>query len=212
MGLDGRIGRKFLHPGPGYGGSCFPKDTLALVRTAEAAGAPARIVETVVDVNDRRKARMADKIVDHLGGTVEGKTLAVLGVTFKPNTDDMREAPSLSIVPALRQAGATIRAHDPEGMEEAGKLLAGVTWCDDPYETLQGADALVILTEWNQFRNLDLGRIKQSLRQPVVIDLRNIYDPAEMRAQGFHYACVGRAFGGDKPGALIGDGSTLETL
>jgi len=212
MGLDGRIGRKFLHPGPGYGGSCFPKDTLALVRTAERAGAPTRIVETVVDVNDARKLRMAEKIVQHCGGAVDGKTIAVLGVTFKPNTDDMRESPSLAILPALREAGARVRAYDPEGMEEATKTLSGVDWCADAWDAIEGADALVILTEWNQFRNLDLRRLKASLAQPVVADLRNIYDPAEMRAHGFHYTCVGRAFGGDKPGALIDDGVTMEKL
>jgi UDPglucose 6-dehydrogenase len=195
MGLDGRIGRKFLHPGPGYGGSCFPKDTLALVRTAEEARSPVQIVETVVSVNDARKRRMADKIVRHCGGSVGGKTIAVLGVTFKPNTDDMRDAPSLSILPALQQAGATIRAFDPEGMDEAGKLLSDVVWCRDPYEAMEGADALAILTEWNQFRNLDLARIKRSLNQPVVIDLRNIYDPIEMAAHGFSYDSVGRAAG-----------------
>jgi len=192
IGLDGRIGRKFLHPGPGYGGSCFPKDTLALVRTAEQAQSPLRIVETVVAINDSRKRRMADKIVRHCGGDVAGKTIAVLGVTFKPNTDDMREAPSLSIVPALQGAGATVRAFDPEGMEEARKVLADVVWCQDAYEAMQGADALAILTEWNQFRNLDLARVKRLLNAPVVVDLRNIYGPAEMAAAGFVYDCVGR--------------------
>ena len=212
MGLDGRIGRKFLHAGPGYGGSCFPKDTIALTRTAQQAGSPARIVETVVDVNDRRKTAMADKIVSHMGGDIAGKTIALLGVTFKPNTDDMRESPSLAIVPALQQAGARVRAHDPEGMAAAAELLSDVAWCDGPYEAMQGADALVILTEWNQFRNLDLKRIKDSLTTPSVVDLRNIYDPTEMREHGFHYTCVGRSFGRDKPGALIGDGTTREDL
>ncbi len=204
IGLDGRIGRKFLHPGPGYGGSCFPKDTLALVRTAEQAQSPLRIVETVVALNDSRKRRMADKIVRHCGGDVAGKTIAVLGVTFKPNTDDMREAPSLSIIPALQGSGATVRAFDPEGMEEARKLLADVVWCQDAYEAMRGADALAILTEWNQFRNLDLARVKRLLNAPVVVDLRNIYDPAEMATAGFVYDCVGRPSGTDAPDAEAG--------
>ncbi len=204
MGLDGRIGRKFLHPGPGYGGSCFPKDTLALVRTAEEAQSPMRIVETVVSVNDTRKRAMADKIVRQCGGSVTGKTIAVLGVTFKPNTDDMRESPSLSIIPALQQAGARIRAFDPEGMTEAAKHLRDVDWAADAYDAMTGADAVAILTEWNQFRNLDLARMKGILNAPVVVDLRNIYDPAEMAAYGFRYDSVGRAVGADKPDAGAG--------
>jgi UDPglucose 6-dehydrogenase len=212
MGLDGRIGRKFLHAGPGYGGSCFPKDTLALTRTARQAGAPVRLVETTVESNDARKQQMAEKILAHCGGDLSGQTVAVLGLTFKPNTDDMREAASLTIVPALRQAGATVRAFDPEGMAEAKKLLTGVAWCDGPWQAMDGADALVILTEWNQFRNLSLDRMKATLTRPVVVDLRNIYDPASMRAEGFHYTCVGRPFGGDKPGALIADGTTREQI
>ena len=199
IGLDGRIGRKFLHAGPGYGGSCFPKDTLALVRTAEQAGAPTRIVESVVAVNAARKQRMAAKIVAHCGGSVAGKTLAVLGLTFKPNTDDMRDAPSLDIVPALIEAGAVVRAYDPEGLEEAKKLLDGVTWCEGAYEAMEGADALVIITEWNAFRALDLARVKDLMKAPVMIDLRNIYDPREMAAAGFDYTSVGRPLrgGGD---------------
>ncbi|HUA54883.1 MAG TPA: UDP-glucose/GDP-mannose dehydrogenase family protein [Candidatus Sulfotelmatobacter sp.] len=192
IGLDGRIGRKFLHPGPGYGGSCFPKDTLALVRTAQEAGAPLRIVETVVSINDQRKKRMAQKIIDALGGAVAGKTVAVLGLTFKPNTDDMRESPSLEIIPALQKAGATVRAFDPEGMAEARKLLADVVWCDTAYECMGGADALAILTEWNEFRALDLGRVKRLMRQPVLVDLRNIYDAETAAAAGFTYVCIGR--------------------
>ncbi|HKY94423.1 MAG TPA: UDP-glucose/GDP-mannose dehydrogenase family protein [Kiloniellales bacterium] len=191
IGLDGRIGRKFLHPGPGYGGSCFPKDTLAFVRTAEEAGTRVRIVETVAKVNEERKSRMAEKVIRHCGG-VEGKTLAVLGLTFKQNTDDMRESPSLVIVPALQRAGATIRAYDPEGMGEARKLLDGITFCDNAEQALQGADALVIVTEWNQFRGLALDKVKQLMRQPVVIDLRNIWNPEEMAAAGFHYTSIGR--------------------
>ncbi len=192
IGLDGRIGRKFLHAGPGYGGSCFPKDTLALVRTARESNSPLRIVESVVEINDNRKKRMAEKIIEQCGGSVAGKTIAVLGVTFKPNTDDMREAPSLEILPALKKAGAEIRAFDPEGMAEAQKFLEGITWCGDAYETLIDADALVIVTEWNEFRALDIGRMRELMRVPVIIDLRNIYDPGTMAAAGFAYACVGR--------------------
>ena len=192
IGLDGRIGRKFLHPGPGYGGSCFPKDTLALVRTAQFFDAPMRIVETVVSVNDERKRRMADKIVAACDGSVAGKTIGVLGVTFKPNTDDMRDAPSLVILPALREMGATIRAFDPAGMEEAKRELDGVTWCDDAYAVAEGADALVILTEWNAFRGLDLERIGAMMDSRVLIDLRNIYEPDQVAAADFRYVCVGR--------------------
>ena len=192
IGLDGRIGRLFLHPGPGYGGSCFPKDTLALVRTAEQAGAPTRIVEAVVEVNAARKKAMAEKVIAHCGGSVEGKTIAVLGLTFKPNTDDMREAPSLDIIPALQGAGARVRAYDPAGLEAAKRLLDGVVWCEGAYEAMEGADALVIVTEWNAFRALDLARVKRLMKAPVMIDLRNIYDPEEMSAAGFRYASVGR--------------------
>ncbi len=199
IGLDGRIGRKFLHAGPGYGGSCFPKDTLALVRTAEQAGAPTRIVESVIAVNDARKRQMAAKIVEHCGGSVAGKTIAVLGLTFKPNTDDMRDAPSLDIIPALIEAGAAVRAYDPEGLDEAKKLLDGVAWCEGAYEALEGADALVIITEWNAFRALDLARVKELMKAPVMVDLRNIYDPREMAAAGFDYTGIGRPMreGGD---------------
>jgi UDPglucose 6-dehydrogenase len=192
IGLDGRIGRKFLHAGPGFGGSCFPKDCTALVRTAREADAALSIVETVVAVNEARKARMADKIVEACGGTVAGKTIAVLGLTFKPNTDDMRDAPSLSILPALATAGATIRAFDPEGVAEAKKLLPDLVYCRDAYETMEGADALVLLTEWNEFRALDLGRVGRLLGEPLVIDLRNIYQPAEMIAAGLAYVSIGR--------------------
>ncbi len=193
IGLDGRIGRKFLHPGPGYGGSCFPKDTLALVRTAQDVGCPARIVETVIAHNDERKVRMADKVIAACGGSVDGKTVAVLGLTFKPNTDDMRDSPSLAIIPALQRAGATVRAYDPEGMEEAKALLPeGVAYCADAYATMAGADALCIVTEWNEFRGLDLRRVKSLLTRPVVVDLRNVYEPQEMANLGFSYSCVGR--------------------
>jgi UDPglucose 6-dehydrogenase len=192
IGLDGRIGRKFLHPGPGYGGSCFPKDTLALIHTAQRAGAPVRIIETVADINDRRKRAMATRIVAACDGSVDGKTVAVLGLTFKPNTDDMRDAPSLEIIPALLEAGAKVRAFDPEGMEQANALLPGVAWCQNAYEAMTGADAVAILTEWNEFRALDLGRVKALMTAPVMVDLRNIYNPADMAAAGFRYSSVGR--------------------
>ncbi|MBY0508538.1 MAG: UDP-glucose/GDP-mannose dehydrogenase family protein [Rhodospirillaceae bacterium] len=192
IGLDGRIGKKFLHPGPGYGGSCFPKDTLALVKTAQDYGAPLRIIETVVSVNEKRKRSMADKIAVACGGELRGKTIGVLGLTFKPNTDDMRDSPSLVIIPALREAGAIVRAYDPEGMTEAKKHLPDIDYCSNAYDTMKDADAVVILTEWNQFRNLDIKRMKSLLKTPVVVDLRNVYNPADMKAAGFSYSCVGR--------------------
>ncbi|MEE2970083.1 MAG: UDP-glucose/GDP-mannose dehydrogenase family protein [Pseudomonadota bacterium] len=192
IGLDGRIGGKFLHAGPGYGGSCFPKDTLALVQTARDAGSPITIVESVVEVNDARKARMANKIIAACGGSVDGKTIAVLGVTFKPNTDDMRDSPSLDIIPALQKAGATVRAFDPQGQEEAEKMLDGVEWCDDAYAPVENADCLAIVTEWNEFRALDLKRVKGLMNKAVMVDLRNIYKPQEMRAAGFEYYSIGR--------------------
>jgi UDPglucose 6-dehydrogenase len=192
IGLDGRIGRKFLHAGPGFGGSCFPKDCRALVRTAREAQARLEIVETVVRVNEARKRAMADRIIAACGGSVAGKRLAVLGLTFKPNTDDMRDAPSLVILPALLTAGAEIRAFDPEGMEEAKKLLPGLSYCADPYEAMAAADALILLTEWNAFRALDLERAKSLLRTPLVIDLRNIYEPQQMIAAGLAYVSIGR--------------------
>ncbi|MBE7219959.1 MAG: UDP-glucose/GDP-mannose dehydrogenase family protein, partial [Caulobacteraceae bacterium] len=192
IGLDNRIGRKFLHAGPGYGGSCFPKDTLALVRTAQAAGAPSRLVEATVEVNDARKKALAGRVGAAVDGGLAGKTVGVLGLTFKPNTDDMRDAPALDLVPALRAAGATVKAYDPEGMHEAGKLLEGVTFCDGPYAVAEGADALVLLTEWDSFRALDLDRIKRLMHAPVVVDLRNIYRPDDMARRGFRYASIGR--------------------
>jgi UDPglucose 6-dehydrogenase len=192
IGLDGRIGSKFLNAGPGYGGSCFPKDTLALVRQAAEFGAPSRIVESVIDVNTNRKKRMADKIVEAFGG-VKGKTVAILGVTFKPNTDDMRDSPSLDIIPALQAGGATIRAFDPEGMKEGQKLLSGVTWTEDAYDAMTGADGVVILTEWNEFRALDLKQLKVKLKRPLLIDLRNIYTLREMADAGIEYHSIGRA-------------------
>ena len=193
IGLDGRIGRKFLHAGPGYGGSCFPKDTLALARTAQAAGSPIRIVETVVDVNDKRKKAMAARVVAACGGAVRGATVAVLGVTFKPNTDDMRDAPSLDIIPALQAAGAVVRVYDPEGAKEGRAMLPGVQWQDDAYAALDGADVAVIITEWNEFRGLDLPRVKKIMKRPVLVDLRNIYRPDEMAAAGIAYHSIGRA-------------------
>ena len=193
IGLDGRIGRKFLHAGPGYGGSCFPKDTLALVRTAEAAGSPIRIVEAVVAANERRKKGMAARVIAACGGSVAGATIAVLGLTFKPNTDDMRDAPSLDIVPALQKAGARVRAYDPEGMNEAKAMLPGVEWCADAYDALQGSDAGVIVTEWNQFRALDLSRLGKIMKRPILVDLRNIYRPDEVAAAGIAYHSIGRA-------------------
>jgi UDPglucose 6-dehydrogenase len=190
IGLDGRIGGKFLHAGPGFGGSCFPKDTLALRRTAEEIGAPTRIVDAVVKVNDERKIAMAERIERAFGG-VNGKTVAILGLTFKPNTDDMRDAPSLAIVPYLQAKGARIRAYDPAGADEAKKLL-NIDLCADSYEALDGADGVVILTEWNEFRALDFARIKAALKTPLMVDLRNIYRPAQMAEAGFEYISVGR--------------------
>jgi UDPglucose 6-dehydrogenase len=195
IGLDGRIGRKFLHAGPGFGGSCFPKDCQALVRSAELAETPLSIVETVLRVNDARKTRMADRIVRACGGAVAGKTLAVLGLTFKPNTDDMRDSPSLAILPLLHAAGARIRAFDPEGIDAAKKLMPDLDYCGDAYQTMEGADALILITEWNAFRALDLDRVKSLLRQPVVVDLRNIYQPDEMIAAGLSYHSIGRPAG-----------------
>jgi len=190
MGLDGRIGSKFLHAGPGFGGSCFPKDTLALLKTAQEYGAPTRVIEAVVAVNDARKREMAERIERIFGG-LAGKTVAILGLTFKPNTDDMRDAPSLVIVPYLLEKGAKIRAFDPEGGKEAKRRL-DLDMCADSYDAIDGADGVVILTEWNQFRALDLARVKTLLKRPLMIDLRNIYRPETMAAAGFTYVSVGR--------------------
>ena len=194
IGLDNRIGKKFLHAGPGYGGSCFPKDTLALVRTAEEKGAPTRIVEAVVQVNEERKKRMAHKIIKAAGGSVAGKTIGILGLTFKPNTDDMRDSPSLDIIPILQESGAIIRAFDPEGMGEAKELLEDITYCTDAYDAANGSDAIVLLTEWNEFRALDFARIKGNRTTLTMVDLRNIYTPADMAAKGVAYHSVGRTF------------------
>ena len=194
IGSDRRIGQKFLHAGPGYGGSCFPKDTLALIKTGQDHEAPLRIIETVVAVNDQRKRAMARKVAHAFGGNLRGKTIAILGVTFKPNTDDMRDAPSIPLITALHDLGAKVRAYDPIGMEQAKKMLPELTYCEDEYECAQGADALVIVTEWEQFRALDLDRLKQVMAEkPAVVDLRNIYLPEEMRQRGFVYDSVGRS-------------------
>ncbi|BAU90577.1 nucleotide sugar dehydrogenase [Methylorubrum populi] len=193
IGLDNRIGAKFLHAGPGYGGSCFPKDTLALVKTAQDYGTPVRIVETVVAVNDQRKRAMARKVIAACGGSVRGKRVALLGLTFKPNTDDMRDAPSLSIIAGLQDAGARIVAYDPEGMEQARPLLQDVAYAEDAYACAEGADALVIVTEWNAFRALDLARLKALMAAPVLVDLRNVYAPAEVERHGFAYSGIGIA-------------------
>ena len=192
IGLDNRIGSKFLHAGPGFGGSCFPKDTRALVKIALDHDVQLRIVEAVLGVNDNRKRAMARKVANAVGGNLRGKTVAVLGLTFKPDTDDMREAPSIPLVTGLLDMGAKVRAHDPVGMEQARKELPDIEYCEDPYECVRGADALVIVTEWVQFRALDLDRIKNAMAQPIVVDLRNIYRPEEMAALGFTYESVGR--------------------
>ena len=192
IGLDKRIGGKFLHAGPGYGGSCFPKDTLALTRTAREAGRPTRLIETTVQVNTDRKKGMADRIAEAADGDLKGKKVAVLGLTFKPNTDDMRDAPSLDIVPALVALGAEVHAFDPEGRAEAEHLLPGITFSDSPYEAAEGASVLAILTEWDQFRALDLRRLKSAMASPAIVDLRNIYRPLEVEAAGFRYTGIGR--------------------
>ncbi|MDB5601534.1 MAG: ugdH [Xanthobacteraceae bacterium] len=193
IGLDNRIGRKFLHAGPGFGGSCFPKDTRALIKTAQDYGVPLRILEAVDSVNEVRKRAMARKVAAALEGNVRGKTVAVLGLTFKPNTDDMREAPAIALITALEDMGAKVRAYDPVGMEQARPLMPAVTYCDSAYACAEGADALVIVTEWEQFRALDLDRVKRAMNAPVMVDLRNVYRPDEMAKRGFVYASVGRS-------------------
>ncbi len=197
IGLDDRIGAKFLNPGPGFGGSCFPKDTLALTRLAIDAKAPIRLVETLVEVNDKRKIAMARKVVEACGGSVAGKRIAVLGLTYKPKTDDIRDAPSLVIVPELQAAGARIVAYDPAGVRSARPLLPGVEFADSAYACLQGADAAVVITEWDEFRALDLVRVKAALAEPIIVDLRNIYPIHRMKALSFRYVCVGRGLGGE---------------
>jgi UDPglucose 6-dehydrogenase len=192
IGLDQRIGSKFLHPGPGFGGSCFPKDTLALLKIAELAQTEVAIVRAVVEKNDERKRRMHERIVAACGGSVAGKTIGILGLTFKPNTDDMRDSPAIDIVKGLQAAGATVRAYDPEGMKEAAKVMSGVEFCEDAYSAMDGAEAFVIVTEWNAFRALDLKRAATLLKNKIMVDLRNIYDPAEVAAAGFTYYSIGR--------------------
>lgn len=192
MGLDNRIGAKFLHPGPGFGGSCFPKDTQAIVQIAKENGYDFQIVQAVLDVNKGQRQRMVEKIKKVMGGELNGKVIGVLGLSFKPNTDDMRDAPSIDILQSLMKEGATVKAFDPVAMNEAKKVLGGVEFCDGPYPCAEGADALVIMTEWNQFRILDLQKLKHSMKAPVLIDLRNVYEPSKMREEGFTYACVGR--------------------
>jgi UDPglucose 6-dehydrogenase len=191
IGMDNRIGSKFLHAGPGYGGSCFPKDTLALVKTGQDADSPQRIIETVAAVNEQRKRSMAKKVIAACGGSVRGKTIALLGLAFKPNTDDMRDAPSLAIVTALEDAGAKVRAHDPAGMDQARAQLPNVTLCADPYECARGAEALVIVTEWDAFRALDFKRLAELMASPSIVDLRNVYRPEDVRRRGFRYVGVG---------------------
>jgi UDPglucose 6-dehydrogenase len=192
IGLDNRIGSKFLHAGPGYGGSCFPKDTHALIKTAQDHGAPVRIVETVAAVNDQRKRAMARKVLAACGGSVRGKAIAVLGLTFKPNTDDMRDSPAISVITALQDAGARVNAFDPEGMEQARLYMDNLNFFGDPYACCKGAAALVIITEWDAFRALDFERVKTLLAAPILVDLRNIYDPVEVQRDGFTYVSVGR--------------------
>ena len=204
VGLDDRIGAKFLNPGPGFGGSCFPKDTLALTKLAIEAKAPIRLVETLVEVNDKRKLAMAAKVVRACGGSVAGKRIAVLGLTYKPKTDDMRDAPSLVIIPELQAAGAQVAAYDPEGVEMARAMLPGVEFADNAYACLDGADAAVVITEWDEFRALDLARVKEMLATPILVDLRNIYSIKTMKALGFRYVCVGRGFNGEGSARLIG--------
>ncbi len=193
IGMDKRIGGKFLHPGPGYGGSCFPKDTLALVKTGQDADSPLRILETVAAVNDQRKRAMAKKVIAACGGSVRGKTIALLGLAFKPNTDDMRDAPSLAIVTALEDAGAKVRAYDPASMEQARPMMPDVAFCADPYDCAEGAEALVIVTEWDSFRALDFTRIAMAMVAPSIVDLRNVYRPEDLRRRGFRYVGVGVA-------------------
>ncbi|WP_062205860.1 UDP-glucose/GDP-mannose dehydrogenase family protein [Aureimonas sp. AU12] len=192
IGLDNRIGAKFLHAGPGYGGSCFPKDTLALVKTAQDHGSPMRLIETTVAINDTRKRAMARKVITACGGDVRGKTVAILGLTFKPNTDDMRDAPSISIIQALRDAGANVTAYDPEGIENAKTMLEGVSYGTSPYDISENADALVIVTEWNAFRALDFKRLAATMKTPLLVDLRNVYRRDEVRQYGFRYLSIGR--------------------
>ncbi|MER9072671.1 UDP-glucose/GDP-mannose dehydrogenase family protein [Mesorhizobium sp. M0904] len=192
IGMDNRIGAKFLHAGPGYGGSCFPKDTLALVKTAQDAASPVRLIETTVSINDQRKRAMARKVVEACGGSVRGKTIGILGLTFKPNTDDMRDAPSLAIIQALKDAGASIKAYDPVGMEQARKMIEGIEFGESAYAVADGAHAIVIVTEWNAFRSLDLKRLRALMATPIMVDLRNVYRGEDVVKEGIAYSSVGR--------------------
>jgi UDPglucose 6-dehydrogenase len=192
IGLDKRIGSKFLHPGPGFGGSCLPKDTLSMAHFAREAGEPVEIVEAVIRINERQRERMVEKVVQALGGDANGKTVGLLGLSFKPETDDLRDAPAINLVQALQERGAVVRAFDPKAMETAAQILPDLFLCDNAYDACTDADVLVLVTEWNQFRMLDLNRVKSLLRQPAIVDLRNVYEPDAMRAAGFHYVCVGR--------------------
>jgi len=192
MGLDGRISSKFLHPGPGYGGSCFPKDTASLAHFSREMGVEQRVVSAVVEANDAQRDRMVDKI-EGMVGDLHGRTLAVLGLSFKPNTDDVRDSPAIEVIVRLQDRGAKIRCYDPEAMANARSLLKDTVFCLDAYDCANGADALVLATEWNEFRMLDLGRIREALSEPVLVDMRNVYDPDEMQAQGFRYSGVGRS-------------------
>lgn len=198
IGMDNRIGSKFLHAGPGYGGSCFPKDTLALVKTAQDAESPVRLIETTVAVNDQRKRAMARKVIAACDGNVRGKTIGILGLTFKPNTDDMRDSPAIAIIQALKDGGALIKAYDPIGMEQAKLYLEGIEYADSAYGVAEGASAVVIVTEWNAFRSMDLNRLKRAMQVPVIVDLRNVYRGDEVRAKGFTYVDVGRSGAGEK--------------
>ncbi|QCJ00001.1 UDP-glucose dehydrogenase family protein [Agrobacterium larrymoorei] len=193
IGLDGRIGSKFLHAGPGYGGSCFPKDTLALAKTAQDYDSPVRLIETTIAINDNRKRAMGRKVIAAVGGDIRGKKVAVLGLTFKPNTDDMRDSPAIAVIQTLQDAGAKVTGYDPEGMANAKHLIEGIEYAEGPYEAALDADALVIVTEWNQFRALDLNRLKSTMKSPVLVDLRNIYRADEVTAHGFSYSSIGRA-------------------
>lgn len=192
IGLDSRIGPKFLSAGPGYGGSCFPKDTMAVVKTARQVGSPLNIIETVVDINAKRKRSMADKIMAAVGGDVSGKTIAILGLAFKPDTDDMRESPAIDIIESLQAKGANIRAYDPEAMGEAAKILSNIDYCADAYECAHGADVLCVVTEWDKFKALDFVRLKDLLKANILVDLRNVYVPRDVRAYGFEYVSIGR--------------------
>jgi UDPglucose 6-dehydrogenase len=192
IGLDGRIGSKFLHAGPGYGGSCFPKDTLALAKTAQDYDSPVRLIETTVSINDNRKRAMGRKVIAAMGGDIRGKAIAVLGLTFKPNTDDMRDSPAISIIQTLQDAGATVTGYDPEGMENARQVIDNIAYAEDAYGAARDADAIVIVTEWNQFRALDFARLKSVMKAPVLVDLRNIYRHDEVTKHGFAYTSVGR--------------------